>query len=417
MAAGGKAAACARPIVLREWRAPEPWRYLGGDGRWQQLEGVPAPAPPMWTAHGRSVEVRCGNRRRSVCAGCSDLYQGDTRRLLAEGLGDAAGVLLTLTAPGAEVFGTGHHHESARRRCHKQPYRCSCGELVACGGKHRKGDPECGAPLHERCFNYFACAEWNMALPKLRAATFALLNRRLRAAGQPRLRYMAVVEYQARALMHLHVLIAGWPFQPGALEQLVRNVRVPVDGVSLREATWGRQVKVQPIPRGDGGETAERRRRGVRSYLAKYVAKAVADPIDESGARLDAPVVRHNRRVATAVGNLSTCTHEAYRSNRRAGPCPWCRNRRRQLGYLGHVVTKSHSWPSFAAARRRRLVWRAERDPEWLVAASATVYVRLSDDNPPMPDRGPPGWADLALLDMPVFERGMELEFMQAGSL
>jgi hypothetical protein len=118
-------------------------------------------------------------------------------------------------------------------------------------------------------------------------------------------------------------------------------------------ATWGPQVDVQVLERGD-----ERARR-VAIYIAKYATKTASDD-----RRLDAPVrsledlahrrlpAHPHRMVATALelgadpelGHLNLTQH-AHR-----------------FGYGGHFLTKSRSYSTtFSALRNARAQWREAR--------------------------------------------------------
>ena len=82
--------------------------------------------------------VTCKTRRRADCEPCSRLYAGDAYHLLNAGLAGGKGVsidvrrstavMATLTAPGRDTFGVGHHFRDKHgtRPCHPGPASRRC---------------------------------------------------------------------------------------------------------------------------------------------------------------------------------------------------------------------------------------------------------------------------------------------------
>lgn len=86
----------------------------GACARPVRLAGVEVDALTGEVLGRRSVERRCGSRLASRCPSCSALYAADDRALIRAGLTDAEtgrplpATFVTLTAPGARVFGQVH---------------------------------------------------------------------------------------------------------------------------------------------------------------------------------------------------------------------------------------------------------------------------------------------------------------------
>jgi hypothetical protein len=64
-----------------------------------------------------AIYMPCGSRRASGCPSCAEIYNADAFHLIRLGLltrhtATALPLFVTLTAPGADVFGTGHHFRS-----------------------------------------------------------------------------------------------------------------------------------------------------------------------------------------------------------------------------------------------------------------------------------------------------------------
>lgn len=221
-----------------------------------------------------------------------------------------------------------------------------------------------GAPVHTTCFNYLAAAHWNAHVSRLWTATAKEILRRARArlprGSKSRVRpfpYIKVVEFEARGLIHVHVLVRGAPLPPKELLNAVRAARVDAPGYGLDAVRWGLHARVELLPPG-AEEQAHRR----FSYLSKYVTKCVVEVIPASRGAIATHLDRF-RAAAEAV-----VSHSALPRCRCAGTrtCRRCRQIADNLGYAGHVLTKSQSWGrSFAAVREQRRAWgaRRQRDP------------------------------------------------------
>jgi hypothetical protein len=167
----------------------------------------------------------CGNRRKTSCVACSDIYKHDARHLVTAGLLGGKGgpesvaghpmVFATYTAPS---FGTVHRRpKSGKGPCHPAPSRCCPhGKPVACFERHGAGDPIVGQPICPDCYRYQDHVLFHAHMSELWRRTVIYTFRSLAKVlgttpkelkGTVRLSYFKVVEYQARGAAHLHVVI------------------------------------------------------------------------------------------------------------------------------------------------------------------------------------------------------------------
>jgi hypothetical protein len=160
-------------------------------------------------------------------------------------------------------------------------------------------DDEClGQPLCTDCFDHHAAVIWNntlgeqwrrttVYLPRHLAAVLGITQKRLRQLA--RISYVKVAEYQARGLVHLHVVIridrAIPDYRRGeirspdprftsrllehAINGAVEAVSAPIaEGLAAelgeQRVRWGQERDVRPIE--DPGQLA--------GYLAKYSTKS-----------------------------------------------------------------------------------------------------------------------------------------------
>jgi hypothetical protein len=286
---------CARPVRLRgEVCDQHGQRVWSTDG---EPDGV--------------LRVACGNRREAVCPCCAERYRQDAYHLIGAGMRGGKGVPDSVSAH-PFVFATltassfGHVHtrplgkDRTPQRC--RPRRdapvCPHGVRLSCGQVHAEDDPCLGQPLCMECFDHEAAVLWNNTLGELWRRTSVYLPRHLAAVlgiTQKRLRelariaYVKVAEYQARGLVHLHVVIRidrAMPdyrrdeihppdprFTSGLLEHAVNGaieaVSAPIAEdlaaeLGEQRVRWGQERDVRPID--DPGELA--------GYLAKYSTKS-----------------------------------------------------------------------------------------------------------------------------------------------
>jgi hypothetical protein len=289
--------------------------------------------------HATEVFARCKNRRASVCPSCSQLYAGDTWRLVHAGIvGDderslATGqpmVFVTLTAPS---FGPVH----------------SSGPLI-------------GEPLHPDRYDYVGHVLFTWHAPAL-WHRFAVSLRRLavRCRHRPsdfgaRVAYIKVVELQRRAIPHFHGVIRldeGEGLDTEQLGSLVRRagslaaLSVKTRG-RARTLRFGEQLDVRPLDELSG--------RKVARYLAKYVTKSVGDfgltarRIHE-GVIDDLPVSNHVRQILRTIADVAQ--EPGYRDLER-----WLHT----LGYRGHITTKTRGFSTtMGELRSRREAWHREQ--------------------------------------------------------
>lgn len=233
-----------------------------------------------------AVPVRCMNRRASRCGPCSKLYRGDAYHLACSGMAGGKGVpeavsknpqvFVTLTAPS---FGAVHRvcsKTDAKDRCrarHGAPV-CEHGNPLFCAARHAPGDDAIGTPLCPQCYDYAGHVLFNNLASKLFKALMDTLYHRLAVLGGVsrselrrlvRVEYLKVAEYQARGVVHFHVVMrldgAGGPGDPPpawataeALCDVVRSaagtisVSAPVsDAIGEWVMRFGSQIDAQPV--------------------------------------------------------------------------------------------------------------------------------------------------------------------------
>jgi hypothetical protein len=203
--------------------------------------------------------VRCGNRREACCPSCAHEYRGDMWQLVYAGLtGGRKGVpesvaehpqvFATLTAPS---FGPVHTRPDDGRACR-------------CGRRHDADDPELGSAIDPMTYDYEGAALWNWHAPALWNRFVIELSRVLAAwaglserewRGLVRVAYAKVAEFQARGLVHFHVVVRldgaedratgpGVAVSAGELCAAIRKAAAGVrldgdagDGETIRRAT------------------------------------------------------------------------------------------------------------------------------------------------------------------------------------
>lgn len=297
-------------------------------------------APVRLANQSTEVFARCKNRRASVCLSCSQLYAGDTWRLVHAGivgqderslLGGIPMAFVTLTAPS---FGAVH----------------STGPFV-------------GEPLHPGRYDYVghvlftwhAPALWHRFAVGLRRLVVRHSRQRKGEVGA-RVAYVKVVELQRRAIPHYHAVIrlddapALDTEQLGALVQqaaCLASLKVRIRGRTL-DLRFGEQLDVRALDDLSG--------RKVARYLAKYVTKSVSDfgltarrvhegVIDELG------LSNHIRLILRTIAHVAA--EPEYEELGR-----WLHT----LGYRGHITTKTRGFSTtMGALRARRDAWHREQ--------------------------------------------------------
>ncbi len=395
---------CARPVRLR--------------GRKDFVHGDTGEA---WKLYDSADEidgqtyVRCRNRRASACPSCSHEYKGDAWHLLMCGLAGGKGIpadvaqrpctFTTLTAPS---FGPVHGvRGKGPCRMRRDKPVCPHGRPLWCGKRHGGDDAQVGQPLCWECYDYVGQVLWQWYAPELwRRFSIGLQRELAKKAGlsaaafrrKCRVSYSKVVEFQARAAIHVHAPIRldgpDGPDGPtsalnlatadleAAIQTAAAKVRVdtePLHDGSVVRLRWGSQVDTRTIV-----DTADRDsgRAGrvvhpeqVASYLAKYLTKTT----EEFGLPNRVRSVMHARRAGAsphALRIIETAIklsreHESYR---RLASCLGT------LGYRGHPITQSRCYSvTFGQLRRARRIFRSKPaglDPD------ADIRELLDDDPP-----------------------------------
>jgi hypothetical protein len=361
--------------------------------------------------------VACRNRRASRCPSCAETYRADTYHLIQAGLGGGKTVpdtvaghprlFATFTAPS---FGPVHHRvvnsNGTVKRCHPD---------TGCTQRHGEKDPILGQAVDPGKYDYSGAVIWNALAGKLWHRTTTLIVRNLAAClgltegqfrQQCRVSYGKVAEFQARGLVHFHVIVRldgpdGPTARPPATlttELLIEAIRRAVARALVtssnnpatngrRQISWGEQLDIQPIA-GLGAEDGELTDQKVAGYVAKYATKAA-----ENTGTLDRPVAcwccrgsgwdRHHAGVCQRCHGNGTRHNDVHQLSVNshaqamisacwtlgAGPeLEELRLRRwaHMLGFRGHFSTKSRRYSTtLAHLGQARRDWRNHR----LVAA------------------------------------------------
>lgn len=378
--------------------------------------------------------VACRNRRASRCPSCAETYRADTYQLIRAGLVGGKNVpasvsahpriFATFTAPS---FGPVHHRvlnaDGTVRLC--QPG-------AGCRLRHQEADPLVGQAVDPESYDYVGAVLWNAMSGGLWHRTTTIVVRQLAAvAGMSerdlrricRLSYGKVAEFQARGVVHFHVVVrldgADGPDQEApsmftveVLEDAVRHaaqhavVSAPAgagtDG--HRRLMWGRELDVQVVTSaGDGA--AEVTDQQVAGYLAKYATKAA-----ETTGTLDRPVACwHCKGSGADPSGIGRCGRCGGRGSRfeiadlpvnphakamiqtcwdlGADPAledlrlrPWAH----MLGFRGHFSTKSRAYSTtLTKLRSARLEWRNARLLRCLGCTEGTTLRHIEDDFDP----------------------------------
>jgi hypothetical protein len=360
----------------------------------------------------RRLLVACRNRRASRCAPCAEIYRADTYQLIRAGLAGGKSVpdsvashprvFATLTAPS---FGAVHHRvlnpDNTVQRCHSD---------AGCHRRHSADDPCLGQAVDSDDYDYSGAVIWNALAGVLWHRTTTLILRHLaRHLGlsegelrrRARLSYGKVAEFQARGLVHFHVIVRldgpDGPEQPppegltveilsAAIEAAARRaVVVSPDSAAAggtRQVRWGDQLDIQPITTAEaGGELTDQK---VAGYVSKYSTKAA-----ESTGTLDRPVVcwrcKGTGQDPDDNGLCKACHGRATRhddvhqlvdnphAQAMISACwilgvqpeldklrlrPWAH----MLGFRGHYSTRSRCYSTtLSALRQARRDWRDRR--------------------------------------------------------
>ena len=338
-----------------------------------------------------TVLAPCGNRRESVCPSCSDRYAADAFHLIRAGLSGGKGVpasvaakprlFVTLTAPS---FGPVH-----TRRVHPsgEVLRCRCGQ------RHPGDDPRVGTALDSESYDYAGAVLWQAHAGQLWNRFTVRLRRELAKAagikvaefaGQARISYAKVGEYQRRGLVHFHAVIridgpagANDPAPPWAHPDLlttvihtaaaatvVRRTLPTGTGDGARQPyrfTWGAQLDTRTIAPAEAAALEDDQGTitdaALAGYIAKYATKGTtatdtADRPFRSEADIDAiPTTAHHRLMMRTAWDLGGLPGLGY-----------LRRWAHMLGFRGHFLTKSkHYSVRFGELRNVRRLWHYEQ--------------------------------------------------------
>lgn len=290
----------------------------------------------------RELLRRCGTRLASKCESCSELYAGDAREVIRSGTADGGSFTwITLTAPGADVFGAVHSGPTKRGR-----RRCACGRY------HRPDDARLGTPVDPDRYDYTAAGRFNATLSR----RFTVLMQKLRRMTGERLDFVRVVEFQRRGLTHVHALVRG-AVSPEVLRVAVRGGTNPRTGRRIAAVTsggfgFGPQCDAQPVT--DVGRVGSYMRK-----LVRYAVKAAGDDLPD-GSRHARAMARAGARCAGCSKGVSVgCRDEPGRLNDPTwDSCRRHRAARRGWGFRGHVLAASRRWGvTFTALRAARRAW------------------------------------------------------------
>lgn len=370
---------------------------------------------------GHRVGVRCRNRRRAVCPACSALYRLDAFHVFAAGLrggkdtpervADHPRLFVTLTAPSFGPVHCGPDRDGSPRRCH--PRR-------GCGRWHPIGDPEIGTALDPGGYDYTGQVLFNANAGRLWARFTIDVRRhlaaaagltRMAAAGQVRVVFAKVAEFQTRGVVHLHAIVRlDGPAGPGSappgwatLRRLTTAIRAAATGVritvpgsritSARVLRWGRQLDIRRIGGNGMSDTA------VAGYVAKYATKSTeAAGIDipslscrtctgrgvmHTGGRLCRSCNGTGRRPGITLDHLTGHVRTLLDTCWQLGGHPQYGGLRRwahQLGFHGHFASKSRGYSTtFAALRAERRTWHTISQIERLGLPAGTPLLVVAD--------------------------------------
>ena len=359
-----------------------------------------------------AILVRCMNRRAAVCPSCSALYQGDAFQLARAGLVGGKGVpswvrlnpalFVTLTSPSFGAVHRAVNPDDPRDRCHvrRGPVKCPHGRARKCTARHGPGDPDVGGPLCPDCYDYVGHVAFNVLCSALFGNLIDTVYHRLAAVGGVsraavrrllRVEYLRIAEYQARGVIHFHVIFrldgpqdrqasAAWATAE-VLADAVRSaaatvsVAVPVSGaLGERAVRFGEQIDVQFLTLGGTDEQLHEHK--VSGYVAKYLTKGV-----ESARGVNRPI-RHAWQIDVLVKSphIRALMHACWRLGglrelKALRLRAWCHT----LGFRGHAVTKSRRFSTtFTRLRADRVAYHHRNDepvPGGVASVSEFVFV------------------------------------------
>lgn len=231
---------------------------------------------------GDGLRASCKSRSFYECPHCALLYRGDWQAIIRDGVNgiedERLFMFVTLTAPS---FGDVHRVPKLRG---EKVGRCACGRVHSPEQANLRG-----VAVDMDSYDYFSQASFNRDLGALWHYTLVDLRRKL-----PVFEYVAVREWQARGVLHLHVLMRFPAYaDPVLIEKQIRQTVSSVQAVSSVESDvrqrWGRQMDVQNLGVSGGGAGADLS--GTVGYIGKvlgYVGKTLgysAERVEGGGIR------------------------------------------------------------------------------------------------------------------------------------
>jgi hypothetical protein len=326
-----------------------------------------------------ALMVRCGNRREACCPSCAREYGGDMWQLVYAGMaGGRKGVpeevaehpqvFATLTAPS---FGAVHTRRDDGKRC-----RC---------GKHHDIDDELlGEAIDPERYDYEGAVLWNWHAPALwnrfcvelvrvLANRAGLSERAWRTLA--RVAYAKVAEFQARGLVHFHLIVrldgaedrgaaAGVSVtahelcdaiaEAAARSLLTGDAGDGGDGNTI-QLRFGEQLHTRVLPGAREGDQ-ELCPQQVAGYVAKYACKASHEQITSRDREPDA---WHDRGVPEQLVQMAYAVLNVSQRAGLRGIARWVH----MLGFRGHFVTKSRGYSTtLGQLRADRAAYRAKQD-------------------------------------------------------
>ena len=187
--------------------------------------------------------------------------------------------------------------------------------------RHEPDDPALGQPLCLRCYDYVGAVLWNAHAGDLwRRTTIYIRDEMAKRAGisrtalqkQLRLSYVKAAEFQARGVVHFHVILrADGPEGPStpapewadvmfvgeSVRAATSAARLRLDDLGGLVIRWGSELDIrQVIPEDEESHVTEQ---AVAAYVAKYATKAA-----EVSGTVDRPI-----RSAGEIANLRVSEH------------------------------------------------------------------------------------------------------------
>jgi hypothetical protein len=338
----------------------------------------------------KTIYIPCGDRRASVCPPCAETYRADTYQLIRAGLAGGKGVpesvathpcvFATYTAPS---FGPVHARVVTGggkvARCHprRKASYCPHGRRISCRQRHKETDACLGRPLCPDCYDYAAAVVWNAHAPELWRRTTIAIRRRLDRLARDhgirvRLSNAKVAEFQARGLVHFHVILRLDGNDPvrvippahitaSQLADIIRDAARATRFATVShpanprgwDISWGAQLDIRTIKVTTAGELTDT---AVASYLAKYATKTTEAVgtlpvrIDDGNLTIYGSPHSHQGRLIAAAWRLGNHPHADFLALRR-----WAH----MLGYRGHFSTKSRRYSTtLRALRSARTDWK-----------------------------------------------------------